>query len=48
MNLELSQGQIVPIKIRFVRTIASFDSNANNPSVQFMSKVHYIGKQSDL
>ena len=39
---ELSWGQIRPIKVRFVKTIASFDSHADDPSMQFISKVNCL------
>ena len=46
--IELSWKQIRPTKVRFVITIASFNSNANDPSMQFMSKVKRLKDQSDL
>ena len=36
------------IKVRSVRTIASFDNKLNDPIVQFMSEVNCLGNQSDL
>ena len=37
---KLSWGTIRLLKIRSEKTIASIDSNANNPSMQFMSKMN--------
>ena len=45
---ELPQKQIRSMKIRFVKTIASFNNNADDPSVQFMSKINYFKNQSNL
>ena len=39
---ELPQGLIRLIKVRTVRTIASFDSKTNDPNVEFMKKVCYL------
>ena len=36
------------MKIRFVKTIVSFDGNVNNLNMQFMSKINYLKEQSDL
>ena len=40
---ELSWGQIRHIKIRSVKIIASFNSHANNPNVQFRGKMNCLG-----
>ena len=43
-----SELPLVPIrliKVRFVRTIARFNNNANNPSVQFISKINCLKDQ---
>ena len=44
---ELCQWQIRPIKVRSVKTIASFDSHANHPSVQFMSEMNCLKNRLD-
>ena len=36
------------MKVRSVRTIASFDSYFNDPSVKFMSEVNCLDNRSDL
>ena len=45
---ELPWVSIRPMKVRFMRIIASFDSKADNASVQFMREVNYLRDQSDL
>ena len=37
---ELPPGQIRPMKVRYVRTITSFNSYVNDLSVQFMSEIN--------
>ena len=40
---KLPHEQIRLMKVKSVRTIASFNSNANNQSVQFMSEINCFG-----
>ena len=39
---ELSWRPIRPLKVRSEKMIASFDSKANDPSVQFINKMNYL------
>ena len=45
---ELPWRLIRSIKVRSLRTIASFNNNVKNWSVQFMNKVNCFVSQSDL
>ena len=45
---DLPQVVIRHMKVKSVRMIASFDSNANDLSLQFISKVNYLINQWDL
>ena len=45
---KLPWRQIKPIKVRSVKTIVSFDSNANDLNMQFMSKMNCLEDQLSL